>query len=109
MAQFVPESLLERAELAAREAFDLDPQDSVFRDAVLRRLGGAANSELPARRLWAEAWQLLARAGLICREPDARDRDLWFLTPAGAQALAEGDFGRAIRSGLSGESLDTDE
>ncbi len=105
MAAVAPENLIERAATIAREAFALNPQDSVYRDDILRRLGGAANRDLPARRPWAEAWQVLARAGLICREPGARASDLWFMTEAGAKALSSDSFDSAIRDGLRGDDL----
>jgi hypothetical protein len=68
----------------------------VSRHKELQRLGGGpGRSTLAERRRWAEAWQRLERAGLICAEPDESRRD-WFMTGAGKQALAAGDIAGAI-------------
>jgi hypothetical protein len=87
---------IERAEQVLRELFEPSPEEAVSRhNALLRLGGGVGTATLPERRRWAEAWQLLERGGLICREPNSR-RDDWFLTGAGKQALAGGDVAGAL-------------
>jgi hypothetical protein len=89
-------STVDRAERILPELFGSAGDEAVSRHSALQRLGGGPGRRtLAERRRWAEAWQLLERAGLICREPDESRRD-WFLTGAGKQALAGGDIAGAI-------------
>lgn len=75
-----------------REAFEHDPLESVSRMNTINAVAGTGRAALPQRRLCAVAWQLLQRAGFVCREPQPpAEGDWWFLTPAGKAAL-EGDF-----------------
>lgn len=64
----------------------------MYRNTALNEIGGPGHARHGERRLWAEAWQMLERGGLICKEPDARDSDVWFLTSAGRAALVHGDI-----------------
>jgi hypothetical protein len=88
-------SKVERAERLLREVFAAAGEESVGRHNELLRLGAPGHLALLERRRWAEAWQLLERAGLICREPDETS-NRWFLTGQGRQALSGGDIAGAI-------------
>jgi hypothetical protein len=86
---------MERAELLLREVFAPAGEESVSRHNEMLRLGGAGHAALNERRRWAEAWHLLERGGLICREPDGHSKG-WFLTGPGRRALSGGDVAGAI-------------
>ena len=88
------ESLLDLAESLLKGSFTGD--ESVSRVNVINSRAGVGHAIAPQRRRVAEAWQLLERAGLICREPDGRQGDLWFLTGAGRTALSGGDVEGSI-------------
>jgi hypothetical protein len=89
-------STVEWAGEILREVFEQAGDQSVSRHNELQRLGGGPGRfALAERRRWAEAWQLLERAGFICRDPDERSSG-WFLTGAGKQALAGGDITGAL-------------
>lgn len=88
------ESLPELAESLLRR--EMSQSDSVSRINVLNGRAGTANAQRPERLRLAEAWQLLERAGLICRDPDDHQGDWWFVTGAGRAALSGGDVQGAI-------------
>jgi hypothetical protein len=94
-------TLPERAEHILRDVFEAAGEEAVSRhNEILRLGGGPGRRTLPERRRWAEAWLLLARAGLVCPEPNS-DRDMWFLTGPGRQALSGGDItGSLLLSGV---------
>jgi hypothetical protein len=54
-----------------------------------------------AFRSVSEAWQLLERAGLICRDLEQPSGDWWVLTEAGGLARESGDVFAAIRNGVA--------
>ncbi len=88
-------SLVETAEQLLTRAF-VRADDSVSRLNMLNSLAGQGRDQRPARLRFAEAWQLLERAGLICRDPDQHQGDWWFLTGAGKAALRGGDVQGSI-------------
>jgi hypothetical protein len=67
-------------------------------NAVCRSLGAAGRERATVARLYAEGWQLLELAGLICRDPEQPQGDWWFLTRAGRAALGEGRVDEVLRS-----------
>ncbi len=89
-----PGSLLELAESLLKSSFTGD--QSVSRVNVINARGGQGHALEPQRRRVAEGWQLLEHAGLICRDPDDRRGDGWFLTGAGRTALSGGDVQGSI-------------
>ena len=91
---------MDRAEHLLREVFEPAHDQAVSRHNELQRLGGGpGQATLEERRRWAEAWQLLERAGFVCLEPD-ESRGGWFMTGHGRQALAAGDVKGAIMLAL---------
>lgn len=88
-------SLAETAEWLLTRAF-AGADDSVSRLNTLNSLAGQGRDQRPARLRLAEAWQLLERASLICRDPDQHQGDWWFLTGAGQAALRGGDVQGSI-------------
>ena len=89
----------DRAEIILRQQFV--GSDTVSRVNAINALAGLGQAALPARRQWAEAWQLLQRAGFICREPEApKDGDWWFITASGASSL-QSDFAGSLQLALS--------
>jgi hypothetical protein len=92
-------SINERAEQLLRQAA-ADPDGSASRINLINGHVPAANANLPERRLWAEAWLLLQRAGFVCREPNPPSQgDWWFVTGVGRAALGadfEGALGLAL-------------
>jgi hypothetical protein len=92
------ESVFDRAEKLLRE--DFAPDGGTSRHNTLLGRGGGGQPGLEKRQRWAEAWQLLERAGLICRSPDESPGTDWFLTASGRTALSGGDIMGSIE--LSG-------
>lgn len=92
------ESNVDRAERLLRE--DFGRAGMVSRINTLLQRGGNGHAALGERQLWAEAWQLLERAGMICRSPDEQRGTDWFLTASGRSALTGGDVRGSIE--LSG-------
>ena len=87
----------ELGEYILRRYFWTKPDESVSRVNTINEVAGTGRSQLPYRRTCADAWQMLQRAGLICREPEPpRDGDWWFLTNAGRQAVTSGDVMGAL-------------
>jgi hypothetical protein len=92
---------IELAEHILRTFFAPGPDDSVSRINTINALAGTGRAQQPYRRTCADAWQILQRAGLVCREPDPpSDGDWWFLTTPGRSALSSGDVLGSIMTGL---------
>lgn len=64
---------------------------------VCQRLGVGGPERIATGRLVAEGWQLLERRGLICRDPEQKQGDWWFLTRAGETALGRPDLGSFLQ------------
>lgn len=91
----------ELAEHILRKFFAANPDESVSRSNTINAIAGTGRAQLPYRRTCADAWQILQRAGLVCREPEPpREGDWWFLTNAGRSALSSGDIQGSIMIGL---------
>lgn len=111
--QFVAAGLLERALMLLQGSFR-DPREPVSRlnvaDAIANAtgtpntvgmvggavLGSGAGSGSPdpeTYRLVSEAWQVLERAGMICKalDPSTRNGDWWVLTRRGEYVRDSGD------------------
>jgi hypothetical protein len=96
---------MELAEHLLRTFFANDPDESVSRINTINALAGTGATQQPYRRTCADAWQILQRAGLVCREPaPPRDGDWWFLTNSGRSALSSGDIRGSIMIALGAVS-----
>src|SRR4051812_15548620 len=66
----------------------VDEGDSFSRLNVINEIAGTGHIAEGDRRVWAEAWEILRRAGLVCPEAEnPKSGDWWFLTGAGRHAV----------------------
>jgi hypothetical protein len=116
--EFLGAPLMERAETLLAHSFN-DLIESVSRVSVANAMAGVRHGGSPAIsfggvpaingrdvrshvfRSVSEAWQLLERAGLICRDLEQPSGDWWVLTEAGGLARESGDVLAAIRNGVA--------
>lgn len=116
--EFLKAPLVNRSETLLVNSFK-DPFESVSRINVANAVAGGRHDGAPAIsfgsvppfsghdvrthafRSVSEAWQLLERAGLICRDLGQSSGDWWVLTEAGELARESGDVFAAIRNGVA--------
>ena len=95
-----PPSDFDRAEQLLREHLLPEGDEPISRLNVLNAVGGLGHAAQATRRQYAIAWQLLARAGFVCPEPEnPKNGDWWFVTPAGRHAATH-DFEGSLRLAL---------
>jgi hypothetical protein len=86
-----------RLNAAIAIASSLSPQSGIISGGVV---SGGRESRIRALRSVAEAWQVLERAGLVCRDLDQSQGDWWLLTESGEAARMSDDVPAAISRAL---------